>query len=168
VKAKVSYEFFIPVPSLEKYKAVDISYSVEKDKETIEVRVGDGRENASFSLQKPALENAQYVVLFNYDAEKKGYHVNYITEEYASRVDRARDDFTSRIDKSLELLPKSLMGGILGFTYLGSGKMTRRDDLFGDMALMVDVHESIHTPDEYETRRLTDWILLRERPKYRR
>ena len=59
------------------------------------------------------------------------------------------------------------MGGVLGFTYLSSGKMARRDDLFGDMAKMVDVHEAIHTPDEYETRVLTDWMLKKERPRYK-
>jgi len=31
---------------------------------------------------------------------------------------------------------------------------------------MVDIHESIHTPDEYETRILTDWIMMKQRPKY--
>jgi len=67
----------------------------------------------------------------------------------------------------LDILPKSIMGGVLGFTYLESGKMTRRDDLFGDMAMLVDVHEAIHTPDEYETRVLTDWMLIREKPKYK-
>jgi hypothetical protein len=53
------------------------------------------------------------------------------------------------------------MGGILGFTYLGQNKMALRDDLVGDKE-MVDVHESIHTPDEYETRILTDWILMKK------
>ena len=88
--------------------------------------------------------------------------------EYTKRLALARQDFTNMLDKSLEILPRSLMGGVLGFTYLGSGKMARRDDLFGDMALMVDVHEAIHTPDEYETRVLTDWILRMEKPKYKR
>ena len=60
------------------------------------------------------------------------------------------------------------MGGILGFTYLGENFMARRDDLVGDMAKMVDVHEAIHTPDEYETRVLTSWMLSREKMKYKR
>ena len=55
------------------------------------------------------------------------------------------------------------MGGILGYTYLGESFMARRDDLTGSTARMVDIHESIHTPDEYETRILTDWIM--EKPK---
>jgi hypothetical protein len=31
---------------------------------------------------------------------------------------------------------------------------------------MVDIHESIHTPDEYETRVLTDHIMDKTPPKY--
>jgi hypothetical protein len=88
--------------------------------------------------------------------------------EYKDRIEKARQDFTFHLDKFLDILPKSIMGGVLGFTYLGSGKMTRRADLFGDMALLVDVHEAIHTPDEYETRVLTDWILRMETPKYKK
>ena len=100
----------------------------------------------------------------NYEIPKS----NYVEEsEYHNRLDSSRNDFTGALDKSLEILPKSLMGGVLGFTYLGSGKMTRRGDLFGDMALMVDVHEAIHTPDEYETRVLTSWILEKEKRKYK-
>ncbi|MBD3164295.1 hypothetical protein GF323_03780 [Candidatus Woesearchaeota archaeon] len=50
---------------------------------------------------------------------------------------------------------------------MGAEKWRAAVDLFGDTALMVDVHEAIHTPNEYETRVLTDWMLKRERPKYK-
>ncbi len=103
-----------------------------------------------------------YILLFAYDGSMDGAGHDYLTN-----LECARQDFTNRLDKALSLLPRSLMGGVLGFTYLGSGKMTRRDDLVGEIANMVDVHEAIHTPDEYETRRLTDWMLTRERPKYK-
>ena len=59
-----------------------------------------------------------------------------------------------------------MMGSVLGFTYLGQGYMALRDDLAGKTKRMVDIHESIHTPDEYETRILTDWIMSRPRNKY--
>jgi len=44
--------------------------------------------------------------------------------------------------------------------------MGRRADLTGQTARMVDIHESIHTPDEYETRVLTSWIMEKVRGKY--
>lgn len=162
---KISYGFFIPTGSL-KYESIEIKYTSRERTESLELSLQDGKEKASIKIEKPSAEQA-YSIQFIYDMERKGYNVRY-ESEYKDRLDQARQDFTSRIDKSLEILPKSLMGGVLGFTYLGSAKMTRRDDLFGDMALMVDVHEAIHTPDEYETRRLTDWILKMERPKYKR
>ena len=68
--------------------------------------------------------------------------------------------------KWLNILPESVMGGVLGFTYLGENFMGRRADLTGSTARMVDIHESIHTPDEYETRILTSWIMEKARPKY--
>jgi len=77
-----------------------------------------------------------------------------------------KNDFTKHADKSLHIFPESIMGGVLGFTYLGENYMARRADLTGSKAKMVDVHEAIHTPDEYETRILTDWMLLRQKPRY--
>ena len=74
---------------------------------------------------------------------------------------------TNRVPlKWLNILPESQMGGILGFTYLGENFMGRRADLTGKTARMVDIHESIHTPDEYETRILTSWIMKKLKPKY--
>ena len=74
---------------------------------------------------------------------------------------------TSRVPlKWLNILPESMMGGVLGFTYLGENFMGRRADLTGWTARMVDIHESIHTPDEYETRVLTSWIMEKARNKY--
>ena len=78
-----------------------------------------------------------------------------------------KEDMSNRVPlKWLNILPESMMGGILGFTYLGENFMGRRADLTGKTARMVDIHESIHTPDEYETRVLTSWILEKVRPKY--
>lgn len=78
-----------------------------------------------------------------------------------------KEDMTSRVPlKWLNILPESMMGGVLGFTYLGENFMGRRADLTGKTARMVDIHESIHTPDEYETRVLTSWIMEKTRSKY--
>ena len=76
-------------------------------------------------------------------------------------------DFSDRVPgKHVDTLPGNLMGNVLGFTYLGQDRMTLRDDLVGKTKKMVDIHESIHTPDEYETRRLTDWIMSKANSKY--
>lgn len=165
LRAKASYEFFMPAKQ-SRYSSIEINYSVSESIRVLELKLEEGKDSFQLRIDKPSAEQ-QYSALFLYDKERQGYHVRY-EADYVGRLEEARQDFTKRIDKALDLLPKSLMGGILGFTYLGSGKMTRRDDLFGERALMVDVHESIHTPDEYETRVLTDWILTRDRQKYKR
>jgi len=78
-----------------------------------------------------------------------------------------KEDMTNRVPlKWLNILPETMMGGVLGFTYLGENFMGRRADLTGKTARMVDIHESIHTPDEYETRVLTSWIMEKARSKY--
>ncbi|MFH1591666.1 MAG: hypothetical protein ABIC95_07120 [archaeon] len=62
--------------------------------------------------------------------------------------------------KVLHKEPVSVMGhGLLGYTFLGDSTMWVRDDLIGDQLHEVELHEAIHTPDEYETRRLTEWML---------
>jgi len=87
---------------------------------------------------------------------------NYLKQHLESK-----EDMTIRVPlKWLNVLPETMMGGILGFTYLGENFMARRADLTGKTARMVDIHESIHTPDEYETRILTDWIMSKANNKY--
>ena len=93
-----------------------------------------------------------------YKQQLKNYLKNHI---------ESKEDMTNMVPlKWLNILPESMMGGVLGFTYLGENFMGRRADLTGKTARMVDIHESIHTPDEYETRCLTQWILSKERSKY--
>lgn len=88
-------------------------------------------------------------------------------KDYLQKHVQDKEDMTNRVPlKWLNILPESMMGGVLGFTYLGENFMGRRADLTGKTARMVDIHESIHTPDEYETRRLTDWIMSKERSRY--
>ena len=159
----VSYELFIPTDKIV-YSKSEIKYVARRDSESLDIDVGAEK----IEIDRKKKTSSEYAILFSYDKVEQGYHVKYVTQEYSERIEKTRQDFTSRLDKALEILPKSLMGGVLGFTYLGSGKMARRADLFGDMAKMVDVHEAIHTPDEYETRVLTSWMLRMERPKYKR
>lgn len=78
-----------------------------------------------------------------------------------------KEDMANRVPlKWLNIIPETMMGGVLGFTYLGENFMARRADLTGKTARMVDIHESIHTPDEYETRCITQWIMSKERSRY--
>ncbi|MBI2541228.1 hypothetical protein HYV80_00770 [Candidatus Woesearchaeota archaeon] len=88
-------------------------------------------------------------------------------KSYMKQHIESKEDMTNMVPlKWLNILPESTMGGVLGFTYLGENFMGRRADLTGKTARMVDIHESIHTPDEYETRILTSWIMEKARSKY--
>jgi len=101
---------------------------------------------------------AEERLLITYRQQLKHYMKKHIED---------KEDMANRVPlKWLNILPESMMGGILGFTYLGENFMGRRADLTGKTARMVDIHESIHTPDEYETRVLTSWIMEKARSKY--
>ena len=90
-----------------------------------------------------------------------------LTGAYLDRRIEAMHDFSDRVPgKHLHTFPISGNEGLYGFTFLGDVHAWRREDLFGDLAKMVDIHECIHTPNEYETRRITDAIMSKERPKY--
>ena len=52
-----------------------------------------------------------------------------------------------------------LPSGLYGFTYLGWDYMAINDNLQAEQDYETQVHEAIHTPDEYETRVLTKWML---------
>ncbi len=90
-----------------------------------------------------------------------------ILNGYLQKHIREKEDMSSRVPlKWLNILPETMMGGVLGFTYIGDHSMGRRADLAGSTARMVDIHESIHTPDEYETRVLTSWIMEKVKGRY--
>lgn len=83
--------------------------------------------------------------------------------DYIKKLEKKRNDFTMRAPfKVVHKFPVNLMGGVLGFTYLGENFMGIRDDLYGPELHEVELHEAIHTPDEYETRVLTKWMLDNE------
>lgn len=90
-----------------------------------------------------------------------------ILKDYMQLHLQSKEDMASRVPlKWLNIHPETTMGGVLGFTYIGDPSMGRRADLTGQTARMVDIHESIHTPDEYETRVLTSWIMEKVGGKY--
>ena len=100
------------------------------------------------------------------DIYSEGVHRR-ILKDYMQLHIQNKEDMTNRVPlKWLNIHPETTMGGVLGFTYIGDPSMGRRADLTGGMARMVDIHESIHTPDEYETVCLTRWIMSKERSKY--
>lgn len=68
----------------------------------------------------------------------------------------------ARVRKSF---PKNGNEGLYGFTYRNTGIIYVRNDLSSEFNLEVDVHESIHTNNEYETRRLTEDIMKELFPK---
>ena len=157
--------------------AVTIEYFENEKQETIKVTAEDEeKKKYSFSAvkQKQIPEPLPYTLQVSYtrDDKEESLSLQYAPQEplrnYPNEREEKLQDFSNRVDKSLHILPKSLMPGVWGFTYLGENFMARRDDLVGETAQMVDIHEAIHTPDEYETRVLTDWIMSRERLKYKK
>ena len=103
----------------------------------------------------------------NYGEERLSIVYRRQLKNYIQQHINSREDMSNRVPlKWLNILPETQMGGVLGFTYLGENFMGRRADLTGKTARMVDIHESIHTPDEYETRVLTDWIMTKTKIKY--
>ena len=85
----------------------------------------------------------------NYNIEE----VHPVGINYKVRFERAKQDHTNKIpDKKLE--KERLPWGFYGYTYLGHNKMWLNELLDQTPALKreTDVHEAIHTNDEYETR----------------
>jgi len=82
---------------------------------------------------------------------------------YLLRREHSLKDFTNRIpDKIIEKV--RLPWGFYGYTYLGHNKawLNYRLDETPDKKENTDLHEAIHTDNEYETRVLTDWMLEKE------
>lgn len=82
------------------------------------------------------------------------------SDSYLEKFRKERRDFTRFIPaKKIEKFPRSGNESLLGWTYLGDDRIHLREDLEGERKLEVDIHESIHTNDEYETRRIVEEIL---------
>jgi hypothetical protein len=152
---------------------IAISYfSGKKDELEIEI---SGKKSVKYSVETESDNqwNEPYGVIVHYE-RKHGIDrisISYYEQagNYMAKHMMDKEDMSQRVPlKWLNVIPESMMGGILGFTYLGDHSMGRRADLTGGMARMVDIHESIHTPDEYETRVLTDWILEKPMMKYKK
>jgi len=156
---------------------ISIKYENNNNEEKLDIAVSDNQNNnyrISIIKQKNPLsadffdDNYSIKIIYEYKNNEEKLNISYgYNFGYLQKHIDSKNDFTERVPlKFLNILPEAMMGGVLGFTYIGDPSMGRRADLAGKTARMVDIHESIHTPDEYETRVLTEWIMQRERVKY--
>lgn len=155
--------------------SISIKYEENSQEEKLSVKIKkDDKEIYSVeSRNEKGLKDkvAPYGITISYEdrygEERLAITYRQQLKNYMKNHIESKEDMTNMVPlKWLNIFPESMMGGVLGFTYLGENFMGRRADLTGKTARMVDIHESIHTPDEYETRCLTQWIMSKERSKY--
>ena len=155
--------------------SISIKYeeNQEEEKSTFSIKKFNKEIYSAEIIDKKELKDkvAPYSIKISYEDSynEERLSINYKQQlkNYRQQHIESKEDMTNRVPlKWLNILPETMMGGVLGFTYLGENFMGRRADLTGKTARMVDIHESIHTPDEYETRCLTLWIMSKERSKY--
>lgn len=87
--------------------------------------------------------------------------MDFFPENYLERFRKIRElSFLNNLPwKKIETFPKSGNEGLYGWTYLQDTKIHLREDLIGEKKIETEIHESIHTNDERETRYLTAWIM---------
>jgi len=155
--------------------SISIKYEENQSEDKLNISVKQGEKEVYSSeitnpKEKPDKVAPYKVVIAyedNYAEERLTIAYRQQLKSYMKQHVDSKEDMSNRVPlKWLNILPETLMGGILGFTYLGENFMGRRADLTGKTARMVDIHESIHTSDEYETRVLTSWIMEKARGKY--
>ena len=162
-----------------KYLAPEKEKNFVKEDEFIELFIKDkfidnkkinNEEKQEFKKMKNEVIFEQNSISKNSIKKIKNYQkkiknsINYMTfvKDYFKDFLRKRQDFTDNIpNKKLIVEPKSILGGVLGWTILGWDTMGKRSDLIYSpgMNRYVEVHEGIHTDDEYETRVISDWML---------
>ena len=104
---------------------------------------------------------------------KLSYYIGYkpTARDYMKEFVRNLSDFTNLIpNKRLEKRQPNQMDGAYGFTYAPPALdyICLDSTLVGKFKEEVDVHESIHTEDEYETRVLSRWMVEnKEKDRYR-
>lgn len=91
-----------------------------------------------------------------YHVGEKKHHLSYI-----SRWETDRRDF-SKLAPGKKVQVLDLPHGLYGYTFLHRNEMVISSKVVEPFKYEVDVHESIHTPDEYETRAITAWMLQEE------
>ena len=93
--------------------------------------------------------------------DERGTPLSYVQpHSYDERFHKERRDTLKFMQfTTVQKFPRSGNEGLYGFTFR-DGKVNWRDDLHSFQKLKTDVHESIHTPNERETRYITDEILI--------
>ena len=167
--------------SLKDY-SVSIKYHEDDSEERIDIEIKPKKgneapkeENYVFSMirEKSPEEAKGHSIDIEYNGSYKKEHVtinyNIPLLNYEEKKEINKQDFSNLAEnKWVDVFPEAQMGGILGFTYLGDGyQALRADMLYSPLGKMVDLHESIHTPDEHETRVLTEWMLDVKKPAYK-
>lgn len=141
-----------------------LKMSIRKDEKEVYSAETKNRKDAKDRVTQYSIEISY---ANKYGEERLSITYRQQLKDYIKRHIESKEDTSNRVPlKWLNIFPESMMGSVLGFTYLGDNSMGRRADLTGSAARMVDIHESIHTPDEYETRVLTAWIMEKVRGKY--
>ena len=136
--------------------------SKDKEKKQYSFEISNEKEN-----NPNGSESLKLVYESTYDQERLSINYRSTIGTYLRKREDALQNFEDRVPgKHVSSFSRNEMPGVLGFTYLGQDRMALRDDLIGRTRKMVDIHESIHTPDEYETRILTEWIMSKPNRKY--
>ena len=102
------------------------------------------------------------IIKMTYAPQKqyKAPHLDYIVAESLRK-----EDFTNLVpNKRMEMV--KLPAGFYGYTFLGQNYMAINDNLPPARSHETQVHEAIHTPDEYETRVLTWWKISSDKKAY--
>jgi hypothetical protein len=94
-----------------------------------------------------------------YSPPSHGYHspaaveANPVGIDYLVRNERIKQDHTNKAEGK-HVTKEQMPWGLFGYTYLGMGKQWLNDllDQTPEFKKEVDLHEAIHTNDEYETR----------------
>ena len=105
-----------------------INYQENEREEGLDVEGEDeDGKKYSFSVVKerlvPDIKPYQLNIFYKNNRDEERLDINYSIRDYPAEREEALQDFTNRADKSLHIMPKSIMGGILGFTYLGENFM---------------------------------------------
>ena len=157
--------------------SISIKYEENQSEDKLKISIKD-TEKELYSAEivdkkDPKDRVAPYSITINYenryDEERLTITYKQQLKNYIQKHIDEKENMSNRVPlKWLNILPETSMGCVLGFTYFGDPSMGRRADLTGKTARMVDIHESIHTPDEYETRVLTSWIMEKVKGRYMR
>ncbi len=102
------------------------------------------------------------------EKEREGSKSRYTARlSYFHRFREERRDITRFLPATtLQTFPRQGNERLYGWTHRQKdGIIHVREDLQGEKRIETIIHESIHTPDEYETRRLTEWIMESMFPK---